>query len=227
MNKIPFSVYDFFGYLASGFLLLASADYAFDRGWLATEQLPLGVGVLWLIGAYVLGHLVAHVSSVVLELNFLRKVLGSPEEHLFSSSSDSPWRRIFPGNFVSFPDETKNRILERAKKAGVSGPGRALFLHCHPIAKREQATLERLNTFLNLYGFARNISMTLLLSAVILTVGAIWSAVCRELDHQCVVKLLGALGCLVASYGMFLRYLKFFRHYTVEVFISYAESGAD
>jgi len=35
--------------------------------------------------------------------------------------------------------------------------------------------------------------------------------------------LLWAIVAFVAAIGMFYRYLKFFRHYTVEVFTTYAE----
>lgn len=227
MNKIPFSVYDFFGYLASGFLLLGSVDYAFGWNWLISEDLPVGIGLLGLIGAYVLGHLVAHISSVMLELNFLRKVLGSPEEHLFVEPPESLWRYLFPGNFQPLPKETKERILERAKNAGIHEPGRALFFHCHPIAKRDNATLERLNTFLNLYGFSRNITMALVLAAVVLVIGGIRDAGVSDIADVRTAKFLGAAMCMLAAYGMFLRYLKFFRHYTVEVFISYAETSDD
>jgi hypothetical protein len=38
MNKIPFSVYDFFGYLAPGFLILAAADFARGGGWLFRDN---------------------------------------------------------------------------------------------------------------------------------------------------------------------------------------------
>jgi len=227
LNKIPFIIYDFFGYLASGFLLLAATDYAFEWGWITKEKLPIGIGFLALLVAYILGHVVAHISSVVFEANFFRKVLGSPEDHLFSNSVETIWNRVFPSNFKPSPEETKKRILKKAKKARIIKPGRALFLHCHTIAKRDQAALERLNVFLNLYGFSRNISMALLLVALILTIGAIWSGGCSKLYHHSVVKLLAALGSVVMSYIMFLRYLKFFRHYTMDVFISYAESNKD
>lgn len=80
---------------------------------------------------------------------------------------------------------------------------------------------ERLDNFLNLYGFCRNICLALLLATVILLVGGtsepwrnggvgehIWWA---------------TVAAPVAAIGMFYRYLKFFRDFTIEVYRSYAE----
>lgn len=225
MEKIPFSTYDFFGYLASGFLTLAAADYALAWGWLTMKEIPIGIGFLFLVTAYILGHLMAHLSSVILETYFLRKVLKSPEIHLFSEPSKSFWRYLFPGNFKPFSVETKERVLSCAEEEGVSDIGRALFFHCHPIVKKEQAVLERLNSFLNLYGFSRNISMSFFIAFVILIAGGIQNVLFSENPDLETRYFLWSGICLIASYGMYIRYLKFFRHYTVEVFISYAEKN--
>jgi len=65
VDKIPFSVYDFFGYLASGFVILAAADYAFDGGWLLKDNLGAVFIVLWAIAASIIGHIVANVAGFV------------------------------------------------------------------------------------------------------------------------------------------------------------------
>lgn len=225
MNKIPFSVYDFFGYLASGFVVLSAYDFAFGLGWLTTRSVPPGMALLAVLLAYVTGHAVAHLSSVLIELYFLRGVLKSPEEHLLAQfPPTSRWRFLFPGNYAPLPHETQDRIRRKAKAAGVEPTGRALFFHCHPIVKRDQATLERLNTFLNLYGFCRNLSMGLVISAAILGVGAL-QRLGGPLPDSVRVRLSLASISLVGAYILLLRYLKFFRHYTLEVFISYAEAS--
>ena len=66
--------------------------------------------------------------------------------------------------------------------------------------------MARLNSFLNQYGFARNISLTLLIASVI-----VLSSGRRDL----------AIVAAVMGVGMFYRYLKFFRQYTYEVFITF------
>jgi hypothetical protein len=217
MGKLPFSVYDFFGYLASSFLLFAAVDHAFDGGRLLGDSPKFMLGLLWLVVAYIAGHLIAHVSSVLLEQGLVRRVLRSPEETLFQERPCSAWARLFPGFYRPFPKEIRERVLVKAhEQAGIAGAGRALFFHCHTIAKRDQATLGRLNSFLNLYGFCRNSTLALSVAAAVLIAGALFGG-----DFG---KLWWAAAALVGSVGMFYRYLKFFKLYTEEVFRTYAES---
>jgi hypothetical protein len=223
VDRIPFTVYDFFGYLATGFLLLVATDYALGHSPLATPNPTIVASVFWVLIAYVVGHLVAHLSSWLVEANFLRKVLKSPEEHLFGERKLKGWARIFPGNYAPFPKPTQERITEKARREGIEVPARSLFLHCHPLVKRDQATLARLNSFLNLYGFCRNLTMGLSLAAIMLVLGAVRSISLHPLKVLDGAPLWWALAALVGSVGMFYRYLKFFRHYTTEVFVTYAE----
>jgi len=170
--KIPFSVYDFFAYLATGFVLLFATDFAFDVGWIEKEKLPPGMVVFVTIAAYVVGHIVANISSYFLEHKFLRGVLRSPEETLFAAEKKDGCARLFPIFFKPFPEETQRRVLEKARVAGIQSAGRGLFFHCHSIVKRSKSTMERLNTFLNIYGFCRNVSMACIIACVILLAGA-------------------------------------------------------
>jgi hypothetical protein len=225
MMKIPFSIYDFFGYLSSGFAVLAALDFASGARWLFADSVPPGFALLVVFAAYIIGHAVAHVASVVFEHGFLRRVLRSPEEHLLAAvPSSTRWRWFFPGNFSPLPQETRDRILAKAAAAGAGSEPRALFSHCHACVKGDEVTLGRLNTFLNLYGFYRNLAMAVLLSGFVL----MWSTIVRATwpfsTESRTSLLIGAL-CLPISYVLLLRYLKFFRHYTLEVFVSYAEAG--
>ena len=224
MNKIPFSVYDFFGYLAAGTLVLATLDFSSGSGWLLKDSISVVFGVFWTMTAYITGHIVAHISSVLLEKKFLRGTLGSPEEIFFKEKKTGGWARLFPGHYASFPKKTQDRILRKAKeKAGIESPGRALFYHCHPIVLRQQVAQERLNTFLNLYGFCRNVSMASLLAILILLSGFLFIDGPHAPD--CSLVLWSVIGAFVTAVGMFYRYLKFFRHYTEEVFRTYAETN--
>lgn len=222
MSRIPFTLYDFFGCLSAGFVLLSAGDYAFDRRWLLDDQLGLIAGVFWAVAAYIAGHIVANMAGWVLETKIVREVLRSPEETLFWTHQTSGWRRLFPGHYRRLPKETQDRVLDLAyQRAGIKQPGRALFFHCFAIVKREQATRERLETFLNLYGFCRNVCMALLLGAGLLILGVVSDSWRESGVGKHVWWAIPA--AILASVGMFYRYLKFFRDYTVEVFRSYAE----
>ncbi|AMV19634.1 hypothetical protein [Planctomyces sp. SH-PL14] len=220
--KIPFSVYDFFAFLATGFIVLCAADYAFDLGWLQKDKLPPGMIVFLTLGAYVLGHIVANLSSYFLEHKFLRGVLKSPEETLFIETVGG-WSYLFPIFYKPFPVETQKKILDRAKAAGLDCPGRGLFFHCHTIVKRDKGTADRLSNFLNVYGFCRNACMASLIAAAMLFVAAVRHLKLKSgavLDGD---KLVWAGVAVLVAVGLFYRYLKFFKHYTEEVFRDYAE----
>lgn len=216
--KIPFSVYDFFGYLATGFVLLVSIDLSCGGAWLARDSIPPLLALFLILLAFVVGHLVAHVASVLLESIFVRTFLGSPELHLFGVAQKS-WRsKLFPGNFKPLPKAIQQHLRARAEEYGAPVSERAFFLHCHAVVKNQPTTAERLNTFLVQYGFCRNISMAFAFAALVPFLGRLWCPLTP------VSLVPWAPLALVLSVGMFYRYLKFFRHYTIEVLTSYAET---
>jgi hypothetical protein len=217
VNRIPFSVYDFFGYLAAGVLVLAAIDYAFDGGWVLNKDLGIVFSVFWIGVAYIIGHIVANVSGYLLETKLVRRVLVSPEETLFQAKKTTGWARIFPNFYEPFPVELQERILKKAKgEASIDRPGRALFLHCHSIVKRDEATQARLNAFLNLYGFSRNISTAAALAFIVLLADVLVGTVKDS-------EWIWLLAAMIAAVGMLYRYLKFFKHYTMEVLVTYPE----
>jgi hypothetical protein len=215
--KIPFNVYDFFGYLAVGFLVLVSIDFACNGGWLLNDNIIPVYALFWVLMAYIIGHITAHVASFLLENLFVQKFLGSPEEHLLGEPKLSWKARLFPGNFKPLPKKAQERILARVSELGGPETGRALFFHCYAIVKSEPDTRDRLSIFLARYGFCRNISLASLLVAGSLILGPIR---CPATAGEVLPWLPVALAIAV---GMLYRYLKFFRHYTVEVLTSYAE----
>lgn len=123
----------------------------------------------------------------------------------------------FPNFYEPFPEKLQQRILTTgAQRASIGEPGRALFLHAHSVVKRDEATQARLNSFLNLYGFGRNISMAAILAFIVLLADMVFGTV---RDNEWV----WLLAAMIAAVGMFYRYLKFFKHYTMEVLVSYPE----
>ena len=78
--NIPFSGYDFFGYLSNGFLIICALEYAFFGTSLAERDWKVGFAVFYLVIAYIVGHIVANVSSYLLEHKIVREWLKSPEE---------------------------------------------------------------------------------------------------------------------------------------------------
>ncbi len=219
MDKLPFSVYDFFGYLSAGFVLLVGLAAAFTgtESWQRTPGAT--VGLLLVIVAYTAGHVIANVSGYLIEGTLVRRVLGTPSTVLFQERR-SRWAKLLPGYYRPLPPEQRQRVLNRAVEAGITGPGEGLFYHCFSAAKERESTMTRLSTFLNLYGFCRNMAVSTFIVAIALFAGTLLGT--AKTGHL-VAPGWWAGGAFLASIGLLYRYLKVFRHYSVEVFVSFAE----
>jgi hypothetical protein len=214
MNRIPFSAYDFFGYLASGFLIIASVDSLGTERVVLQEDLSAVLSIFWIGMAYIIGQILASPSAWLLERTLVGKYMERPNINLFKNKPEKGWVKLFPGYFTPLPIATQRRILEKAKAEGINEKGEALFVHVFGKIKADKDTMVRLSIFLNMYGFCRNISFSCLLSGLVMLVGFLWT---RNLD-----LLLWTFAALVGSVGMFYRYLKFFRQYSYELLVTYA-----
>jgi hypothetical protein len=217
MNRIPFATYDFFGYLASGFLLVIGMDLAlgFPRV-LGHDLKPVEVMAL-LLAVYVGGQLIATPSKAVLEDGLVDRFLGRPNINLFREARPLLRSLLFPGFYKPLPCEVRQRAMNRAASEGIANPGEALFLHVRysPEVRADEKLLARLDTFLNLYGFARNLSFTSLLVGAALAIRAWWPGADPALPKY-------AATTIVVGVLLLYRYLKFFRQYSYELFNAYA-----
>jgi hypothetical protein len=222
VSRIPFNVYDFFGYLASGFLVLAAFDLVFTGGSVIRSDMQLLPGLFWLVVAYVTGHIVANTSSFFLERLLVQRLLGRPHQVLFEASSPRNWTRLFPGYYEPLPKETRERVLKKADESAAitqSGPG--LFLHCFAFVRGDEDARGRLDNFLSLYGFSRNVATAAAIAVLVLAAGLV-SMDSVEVARRS-VEFRWAVAAAIAAVGLLYRYLKFFRLFSVEVFARYAE----
>jgi len=219
MNQLPFSVYDFFGYLAGGTVVLAAliASFFGDASFRTSPTLP--VGFLLVIIVYVLGQIVANIAGDLIERRIVRRRLGTPTEVLLGDRTPNEFEaRLLPGYFRALPPGVQAQVRARAGDRR----GEDLFLHCHAQMKSDPVVQARLDTFLNLYGFCRNTAMSTSLAAACLLAGiALGSAETGSVAEPGWWLLLAVL----ATAGLFYRYLKFYRQYGFELFASYAETG--
>lgn len=215
-QKIPFTTYDFWAYLSAGFTLLFAIDQAAGTKLLMRDSWTVVQGVLATSMAYAVGQLVASASSWLYEKVLVGKLLGYPRNVLFGRPKAWLWvRKCMSGYFAPLPNETQKAVLEKGGNVGVNKPGEALFWPAYAYGRSQPAIAARLDNFLNLYGFCRNSALVGLLDAVILY----WSYL---RPHGPTEHLLWARISLVVSLGMTLRYLKFYRHFALEVFSSWA-----
>ncbi len=209
MDKLPFSAYDFFGYLASGFLVVLAGSYIGGYTWLTQDDIGVTTGLLLLTASYIVGQVLASPSAWLYERVIVRKVLRRPNQNLFASQGNW-WRFVFPGYYTPLPAGTQKAVIALVKDDG-SHTGEALFLHAFGVVKLEQSCMSRLSDFRNMYGFCRNVSFACLLIAVAMMIKE-WGT----WEHQALI--IAAYACAI---GMFYRYLKFLRQYSYELFVSY------
>jgi hypothetical protein len=151
MTQIPFTVDDFFGILAAGFIVLVATDYAFGQHWLLSDHLSTVAWLFWIVVAYIAGHLVANLAGHFFEEKLVRGRLGFPDDVLFGKLPSEGWKNRFPDYCKTLPEATQTRVVARAKQAAnIEQFGTALFYHCFEVVKTDPATRDRLNTFLNL-----------------------------------------------------------------------------
>jgi hypothetical protein len=220
LNQLPFSVYDFFGYLASGAVVLAGITVGFV-GYEPLRDTPsLLIGLILLVAAYITGQIVANLAGDLVERRLVADRLHRPTEILVGAyvpGRIASW--LLPGYSTALPSRVQEQITGQAG----GRVGEALFFHCHAVMKSDSVVQARLETFITLYGFCRNMLVALLLVAVSLGVGLIIGSA----DTGPIVSPAWWLVAAVfAAVGMFYRYLKFYRQYALELLTSYAERAA-
>ena len=216
MDKIPFSVYDFFAYLSSGIVVIAIADYVMQLGLATRETVGPILGVMLLVVAYVLGQVIAHLSSFLLEQVFVGRILRRPSFALLGNTPRwQPVTLIFRNYFRPLPKQTQDRVAQQLRRRGYSGEGEALFLHAYAVVTASDRIQARLDDFRNQYGFARNMSFAFFVGAI--------TIVCAHMTFNKGALLRWAALCSGAAIILLYRYLKFFRQYSYELFLRYAE----
>lgn len=215
-QKIPFTSYDFWAYLSAGFLLLLAMDQISGTQLLTRDSWTVVQGGVAVVCAYTLGHLVASMSSLFFERFFVGVVLGYPRNVVLGQPTAPKWLRVcMPGYFKVLPNETVQRVLDKARAEQVVGPGEALFWLAYRGARSEPAVMSRLDNFLNLYGFCRNMALVSFMDAGMLY----WSYRWNEGPET---HLYFSWAAIAVGTGLIFRYLKFFRLFSIEVLTSFA-----
>lgn len=216
MDKIPFSVYDFFAYLSSGTVVVATADYIWNWGILDRKEVGPVLGVALVVVAYVTGQIVAHFSSALLEHTIVSRILRRPSIILLGGPPRFVLLKwIFPNYFRTLPQHIQLRVREQMMQRDCSAAGEGLFLHAYSLVTKNDRLQSRLDTFRDQYGFARNMAFAFFVAAVAL------AAAHRFSGRPTSLRL--ALLAGLAAIALFYRYLKFFQQFSYELFLRYSE----
>ena len=126
---------------------------------------------------------------------------------------------IFPGFFRALPLVARERIAVQSQSRNCTATGPGLFLHCYAVTTGESEKVQaRLDDFRNQYGFARNMTFSMLCVSLFLFIA-------HHL-HRPDARIRWAPVALLLAVGMLYRYLKFYRQYTYELLLRYCELRA-
>lgn len=217
MNKLPFDPYDFFGYLASGLLIIVGMDLVLGFPHVLGCDFKLIESGLLIIAIYVTGQIIATPAKALLEDTVVGKVLKRPNVNLFQEKKPRIRGFLFPGFYQPLPEQTRMKLLRKAREEGVTKTGEDLFLHVryNPVVLQDQKLMEKLSSFLNKYGFNRNLSFSALIVGAAMLIKAFF--VCGSNPE--IIKY--GISSLVVAVLLFYRYLKFFRQNSYEMFNFY------
>lgn len=218
MKEFPFDPYDFFGYIASGLLIvigleiLIGVPQVLGKDLKSFDLIALGLGV------YIAGQLVATPSKWFLENVIVRQLLKTPSINLMASKDDKPFLHyIFPGYYEPLPSQVQQQIIKKAKNENLEDPqGETLFLHIRfrDYLRNDNNLMTRLQSFLNKYGFNRNLCLVCFIFGISILLFKDFNMSSKETRY--------ALLALITGILLFYRYIKFFRQYSYELFNSYA-----
>jgi len=213
MKEFPFDPYDFFGYIATGLLVLFACQLLIGTPTVTgIEHKPFDAVVL-LIAAYVVGQVVDTPAKAFIEDLLTRRLLGSPTDNLMATKPPRLRSLLFPGYYIPLQDNIQDSIRKKATAEGLSEPkGEKLFLH---IRFRDYITSNdklaaRLSIFLNRYAFNRTLCFASLAAGIAILVT-------RPFNASDDVTRYGMFAIALAI-ALFYRYLKFYRQYSYELF---------
>lgn len=217
MEKLPFDPYDFFGYVASGLVLVALGQLCFGIPKVFGVDLkPFDMAVT-ILAVYIAGQVVAGPAKLIFEDVLVHKIIGSPTGTLLSHKKRLLVRIIFPGYCRPLPVYIRDRV--HRKLATLSPPpteaeGIFLAIRYSPDVLSDEALMVKIDKFRDRYGFNRNVSFSLLIASIVL----------ETMKHISGNHILGdyaAIACIVGILLLY-RFLKFYRQYSFELLNVYA-----
>ncbi len=214
MERIPFDPYDFFGHLASGLVLVVGMQIVLGFPEVIGHEFGVVDSAVLLLGIYVAGQIAATPAKALLEDGIVRRVLEKPSVNLFRERRPRIRGFLFSGFYVALPIQRRKRIQEKARLQGITVLGEDLFLHvrfCEEI-RSDDRLLRRLDSFLNKYGFSRNLSF----ATGVVGIGCLMKFAIGGAEEPMLTRY--GYTALVVCLMLFYRYLKFFRQYSFELF---------
>ena len=201
--------------------------------------------LLWLGIAYILGHIMASLSFVVYESWIVGSWMRSPIINFFIEKN----LPFFKDYGKPLPEPTRTKIIKSLKKEmgdeskarakywkfliqgqnaksktdrkNLNHLGKAIYYHIYYIALQNNVTHALHERFINLYGFARNVSFSVLFSFVLLL---LYQLTMHGMPNSVFWIFILTLPFLI--YFIFKCYVKFYRLSYREIVLAYYNSNA-
>lgn len=222
MKDLGFTVYDFFGYITSGIVFIFAYQLWIFHEIIIPATFTIESGLFYTIGAYIVGHLLSYCSKILFERPLLKKsgpiniLLNDPRANKERRVSD--YYRPLP---EIFRDKIQNNMPFNIGKIGSEGDdkqsGESLLIYLEATLGKDEKVKPRIDVYLSLYGFCRSMSFTLFVIMILIVIGSFL--------HKWYWDLLWAGVAVGCAWGMYYRYLKFFRLYAKELLVAYAVKG--
>lgn len=215
----PFTDYDFYAYLTSGAFFLSVLDFVFNNAALLTRSDWTFVQIVMAVAlAYVAGHITATFAQLVIETFIVSKVISKPITLQLGHKKPNLFERLIgalvgryyeplEGAMQAKIKENARLVLSVTDDQSVNAEDVFQAGFCKSFSV--EGARPRIDSFLNQYGFCRNISFVALVTAIIVGLKAYWA----ETPHEWLILAI----CLVVFFGMFIRFVKFYASFQAEV----------
>jgi len=133
--------------------------------WNTDSEFKFTTVIMLILFCYLLGHIIAAISSLVLESWINNRLLGFPSENLLSKKERTGIQKLFNNYTKPFSDKYIEKFEKLFKKRfGKVDEKKSYFWLCFgEIATNNPVAYNRVIHFLSLYGFSRNVSACFLI----------------------------------------------------------------
>ena len=224
-NWFPFSDYDFFGYLVSGFALVFVVDYVFNSGAIILRDSWTFVQIILAMGiAYFAGQIIAWPASLILEHLLARRILPQPVAVMLSDGTPGLFVRVIGAavigrNYSPLPDPVRASLFQRAASENytsvdkVKADVQLVFEPAFQAARQNSDLSSRIDSFRNQYGLNRNMAFASLVATGIFA----WGPSVTAPTNTALLVVSFVLFC-----GLLTRFLKFYAAFAAEILKAYA-----
>lgn len=225
MDKLlRFSDYDIFGCLSTGLAALVLCDLLVGTHLVLGAQWSVADGVVVTCTSYIVGQILAAPAAWLLERQITYKLLGRPISLLLQARPALGVRAVLSKSlldeyFTPLPPPIRRQI--RTTAGAHAHDSEALFHAAMAGTKELTLVRAKMETFLRLYGFCRNVAFASLAGAVALIIK--WGIELLSVGWAAALPTLALAGAaLLIGVGLFHRYLKFLRLHTLTLLSNYA-----